>query len=148
MKNTTGGFFFEFDHRCATLVVLALESHAWGCLNLITKSHAIISRKCRCFAQLRGIFWPYILSLLIYLDAFKELVKLLLVFLKSFSLSVNQSSISILKITHRSNEHLNVPLVMHLALIAFGIDADVVLAQDLLVLLEDSFAEFLITCFH
>ena len=47
---------------------------------------------------------------------------------------MDQSSISVLEVTDSSNEHVDVTLQVDLALISLGVDADVVLPQDLLML--------------
>ena len=57
---------------------------------------------------------------------------------------MDQSSIPVLEVTDSSNEHVDVTLQVDLALIPLGVDADVVLSQDLLVLSPSCLAERLL----
>ena len=61
---------------------------------------------------------------------------------------MDQSSIPVLEVTDSSNEHVDVTLQVDLALISLGVDADVVLPQDLLVLSPSCLAERLFAFGH
>ena len=55
---------------------------------------------------------------------------------------------SVLEVTDSSNEHVDVALQVDLALISLGVDADVVLSQDLLVLSPSRQADCLFAFGH